>query len=179
MPSCLLSGRISNLGSVGRRWPVLAPSAVREHIAPFISPEATALSWIQFSPGRPFAIEDVKISCERVDHPGESFAIHFHYGNLCILYGGDTGVGWRPTSTHVPDLLIVEATLAAPHVIAGHMNAAQAGSLIKHFGPKRALITHITPMSDGDVILDQVKAACGGVPVDRARAGDSVDLEEH
>ena len=109
-----------------------------------------------------------------VEHPIPVYAMRIEGQDGVITYSGDS----RPCEALVEaargsDLFLCEASTFeedAAFAAAGHLTARQAGEVAKQAGVKKLLLTHLWPLYDERMLLEECRAVFPDVEVASERA---------
>jgi ribonuclease BN (tRNA processing enzyme) len=134
----------------------------------------------EYEPAEAPALNTIRIRFHEVPHFTTTCAVELTsaHGDGRFTFGADSG----PTEELVrfargTDLLILEATLAAPEDEGprGHLTPAEAGAHARAAGARRLVLTHITDELDASWARGEAERAFGG-PVEIAREGAVYDV---
>ena len=156
--------------------PVHGPRGTAERIAGFGGEDVASVSarfaFHDLEPGT-IEIGPFRVTCDRVNHPIETFGFRVEHGGWRVVYSADTGA----TDALVrlardADLLLCEASFLegpdnAPNL---HLTARQAAEHAARAGVGRLVLTHLVPWNDQDCTLAEASAAYRG-PLSLARSG--------
>jgi ribonuclease BN (tRNA processing enzyme) len=132
----------------------------------------------EYEPDGELTIGPVRARLREVPHFTQTFAVDLTGEHGRLTFGADCG----PNDALVElargtDLLITEATLAAPDEEGsrGHLTAREAGEHARRAGAGRLLVSHFSDELDAERIREDATAAFGG-PVEVAGEGTVIDL---
>lgn len=164
------------------RMTVHGPSGTAERIAAAygtsveqIAEQFDITSW---DSGITVQVNDVRITVQRVSHPGEAYAVRLEHGGRSLTYSGDTGPCDSLTSLAAgADLFLCEAAFVHGRDITPdlHLTGRQAGECATSARVQRLLLTHVPPWNDADVALAEAILTFSG-HIDVASPGLVVDV---
>ena len=132
-----------------------------------------------FDPGRTLQVPGLELSFARTEHYIPCWAMRCRStaaGGGAFVYGADTGPCDAVAELAAgADLLMLEATLperAGYEEATGHLSAAEAGAIAARAGVGRLLLTHTFASLGRSALAAKAAAACPGIPVSVAEAGD-------
>jgi ribonuclease BN (tRNA processing enzyme) len=111
-------------------------------------------------------------------HPVETYAPTLSAGGRTLTYSADTGPSDAlARAAAASDLFVCEATWLADREYPPdlHLTARDAGAHAAMAGVARLLLTHTTPFTSRDRLLEEAGAEYAG-PLDLARAGTTYDV---
>ena len=110
-------------------------------------------------------------------HQIATLAIQVTMRDVRVVYGADTGPGWRvPPSFQRPDLAILECSLevrddqSSPY----HLDAREVGDLAQSLNALRTMVTHVPPRGDALARLKRARRAAPERDFLLAVTGESV-----
>ncbi len=143
--------------------PVFAPAEVADALAGLSSDIDEFFPWDEVADGDERAVGETTVRFSRTDHPPPTLAVEVSSADKRIIYTSDTGPGWS-VSAFEPnaDLVLSEATFQEESEGEPvHLTAAQAGAAARAAGAKRLMITHLAPLLDPQVSVEEAEAAYG------------------
>jgi ribonuclease BN (tRNA processing enzyme) len=135
-------------------------------------PGPSTFEWHLIGDESVFHVGGLRFTCSRTDHPVETLAVRVDAGDRALVYSGDTGPRWSPSTLGEGiDLAVIEATVSAGFEGGPpHLSGRQAGDAGRRAGVARLVITHIWPTDDPDDRRREAEEAFGA-PVEVARVG--------
>jgi ribonuclease BN (tRNA processing enzyme) len=124
------------------------------------------------------AIGPFQITLTPTAHPVETYAPTLSAGGRTLTYSADTGPSDAlALAAAGSDLFVCEATWIADRDYPPdlHMTARDAGAHAARAGAGRLLLTHTTPFTSPDRLLEEAGAEYTG-PLELARAGTTYDV---
>lgn len=106
-----------------------------------------------------------EVTAARAAHPCEAYSFRIAHDGRTLVYTGDTG--WSDAVTALArdaDVLLSEAswTHAGDRPPDLHLSGTEAGRLATVAGAGRLLITHVTPWTSVEDVVDEAKAEFAG-----------------
>jgi ribonuclease BN (tRNA processing enzyme) len=130
---------------------------------------------------RSFSLGDLKVQAVGVTHIPNSYAFRVSAATApsapALVYSGDCGVAddLRPL-IRPGDTVLCEAAFGTERPIRGlHLTAREAGSVARHGGAARLILTHVLDRNDRDATLAMARDAFGG-DVDFAEPRMTLDI---
>jgi ribonuclease BN (tRNA processing enzyme) len=118
-----------------------------------------------------------RVQCSATTHQIATLAVQVTMGDVRVVYGADTGPGWRVPPTFLgPDLAILECTLevrddeSSPY----HLDAREVGALAQSLDALRTMVTHVPPRGNALARLERAKRAAPERDLLLAVTGESV-----
>ena len=120
----------------------------------------------------PLVLEDIKITCLNLNHPGNGFAYCFKSRNKKVVFITDNELGLQYVGGHTPeeivafcrkaDVLIHDAQFLPEEIEAhrtwGHSTYAEVADVASQAGVRHVLLTHHAPERDDVQCEDLLKA---------------------
>lgn len=103
-----------------------------------------------------------RVECSSTTHQMATLAVLVTMGGARVVYGADTGPGWRvPSPFHRPDVAILECTLEARDAASPpfHLDAREVGALAQSLDALRTIVTHVPPRENAVARLDLARRA--------------------
>ncbi len=159
---------------------------------PLFAPQETLDRLLGFEPAlhesfelRGLVADDViewcgaRFSFHAMAHPPVTLGVRIAKDDAVIAYSADTGpAGDLDALARGADLFVCEATLqSGDEPWDGHLSAAQAGGLAKRLGVGRLVLTHLPPVRDHAVTLEEAREHAGSVSVELAEDGKRYVVE--
>lgn len=116
-------------------------------------------------------VAGARLEFSRTDHPVETLACRVALEGATLVYGADTGPGWRPPDHwRGADLAVLECTLAArePADPPTHLDPAEFAALATWLGARTTLLAHVPPGESLDARLEAARATGVGATVGAA-----------
>jgi ribonuclease BN (tRNA processing enzyme) len=148
--------------------PVHGPKGTAERVAGFGGEDVAAVldrfTFRDLDPGTA-EIGPFRITCDRVNHPVETFGFRVEQAGWRVAYSADTGeTDALVRLAQGADLLLCEASfLDGPGYVPGlHLSARQAAEHAARAGAGRLVLTHLVPWNDRDRTLAEASAVYRG-----------------
>lgn len=128
--------------------------------------------------GAEFAVGDLRFRTSRTDHPVETLATRVDSGDRSFAFTSDTGPQWSLAQLGSGiDLAVTEATYLAgtDEATPVHLSATEAGTMARHAGVGRLVVSHVLPTVAVAEVLAEVSDAYGA-PVEWAEPHRTFDV---
>ncbi len=143
--------------------PVYATAGVGERLSSDFEP---VFDWHVVADGDRVDIGGLHLSFSRTDHPPETLAVRVDADGRSLAYSADTGPGWSFEALGPDiDLALCEATYLSSRegTLEGHLSARQAGAMARRSGVRRLVLTHLWPVVDPALAVEEGSEAYGRV----------------
>jgi ribonuclease BN (tRNA processing enzyme) len=144
--------------------PVYAPEGLEGHLKSLVSDFGKTFAWNVIGDRDTARVGDIDLRFSRTDHPPPTYAVEATVGDKRLIYTADTGPGWS-VSAFEPgaDLVLSEATyLHAERPAPIHLSAKEAGDAAREAKAQRLILTHLWPLIDPSLALEEGAEAFGG-----------------
>jgi ribonuclease BN (tRNA processing enzyme) len=138
-----------------------------------------AFATAEYDEVQELAIGPLTVRFREVPHYTRAYAVEISVGETRFTYSSDCGPNDELVEfAQATDLLVIEATLAAPEPDRnrGHLTPAEAGDVGRRAGARRLVVTHFSDELDRGWVRDQAEAAYGA-PVELAQEGSIFTLQ--
>lgn len=128
---------------------VVAHADTLEGLSPLAADPDAVMSVAEESRG--LTLAGVRLDFDRTAHQVPTLAVCLSGGRHRVVYGADTGPGWRPPAAfRGADLAIIECTFAqrAHGDSPFHLDAGEAASLARFLAARRTILGHVPPGED-------------------------------
>jgi ribonuclease BN (tRNA processing enzyme) len=125
-------------------------------------PSASDVEVIVVSDGSLVERSTFRVECSSTTHQLATLAVQVTMGGARVVYGADTGPGWRIPSPFLrPDVARPRAPPPPPHAASSpyHLDAHEVGALAQSLDALRTIVTHVPPHGNALARVDLARRA--------------------